>query len=245
MKEIEDDAVVLRTYASGEADRVVVLFTRAHGKLRVIAKGVRKSTSRLGGTLEVLAHVRVDLVRTRGEFYVARHVQHLARYATLRSDYERIVAGMAVVEMVDAIPVDDVVDAGLFDTLVRVLGALDQEAFSPSLVPAAFGLRLLEFDGSAPTVDHCVNCGREAPLVAFDAAVGGALCSQCRSGSAISPDALSLLGRILGGDLAGVLREPAAGTLEVAALVQRALEAHFGRRLRAGRSSAHLVGDEG
>ena len=54
MREIEDDAVVLRTYKSGESDRVVVLWTREHGKVRVIAKGIRKTTSRLGGTLEAL-----------------------------------------------------------------------------------------------------------------------------------------------------------------------------------------------
>jgi DNA repair protein RecO (recombination protein O) len=75
VKEFQDDAVVLRTYKSGEADRVVVLWTREHGKVRVFAKGMRKTTSRLGGTLEALAYVRVDLAETRGDFYVARHVR--------------------------------------------------------------------------------------------------------------------------------------------------------------------------
>ena len=115
MWEIEDDAVVLRTYKSGESDRVVVLWTREHGKVRVIAKGIRKTTSRLGGTLEALAYVHVDLVRTRGEFYIARHVEHRERLATLRSSYERINAGYAVVEVVDAIPSDDVADEGIFE----------------------------------------------------------------------------------------------------------------------------------
>ncbi len=92
MIEIDDDAVVLRTYKSGEADRVVVLWTRHHGKVRVLAKAARKTTSRLGGTLETLAYVNVDLVKTRGEFYVARHVRHRERLATLRSSYERISA---------------------------------------------------------------------------------------------------------------------------------------------------------
>ena len=85
MIEIDDDAVVLRTYKSGEADRVVVLWTRHHGKVRVLAKADRKTTSRLGGALETLAYVNVDLVKTRGEFYVARHVRHRERLATLRS----------------------------------------------------------------------------------------------------------------------------------------------------------------
>ncbi|MGH9020308.1 MAG: recombination protein O N-terminal domain-containing protein, partial [Acidimicrobiales bacterium] len=70
MREFSDDAVALRAYRSGEADRIVVLWTREHGKVRVLAKGARKATSRLGGSLEALAHVRVDLVATRGELYV-------------------------------------------------------------------------------------------------------------------------------------------------------------------------------
>lgn len=242
MREIQDDAVVLRTYRSGESDRVVVLWTRAHGKVRVIAKGVRKSTSKLGGNLEVLAYVRVDLVKTRGEFYIARHVEHCARLATLRASYDRINAGYAVVEVVDAIPSDDVPDEGIFDLLVRVLLTLDNDTFDPTLVPASFYFRLLEHDGSAPVVERCVNCGREGPLVAFDAQVGGTLCAQCRSGLALSGEALELVRRIVGGDLAAVLgHTPPVAAGEVAALAQHSIEQHFGRRLRVSRSTAPLA----
>ncbi len=236
MIEFADDAIVLRTYTSGEADRVAVLWTREHGKLRVLAKGARKTSSRLGGSLETLAHVGVDLVQGRGERFVVRHVVHRERYATLRADYDRIAAGYAVVEVVNAIPAEDVADEGIFELLRRVLVALDDASFHPGLVPASFFLRLLAYDGSAPVLDACVNCGRGESLVAFDAATGGVLCSQCRSGRPISSDALALMRRITGGDLAAVLRagdEPGAG--EVASLAQEAVELHFGRRLRASR----------
>lgn len=242
MKEINDEAVVLRTFRSGEADRVVVLWTRHLGKVRVLAKGVRKTTSRMGGSLETLAHVTVDLVKTRGEFYVARHVQHRERLATLRSSYSRISAGYAVVEAVDAIPSEGVPDEEIFDLLARVLLTLDDESFDPALVPASFYFRLLALDGSEPVVDVCVNCGRKGPLVAFDAQIGGTLCDECRQGVALSPDALTLIRRVVGGDLAGVLREanpPGAG--EVMAIAQQAIEAHFGRRLRAPGSVAPLI----
>ncbi|MFY9784027.1 MAG: DNA repair protein RecO [Acidimicrobiales bacterium] len=242
MREIEDDAVVLRTYKSGEADRVVVLWTRHHGKVRVLAKGVRKTTSKLGGTLETLAYVKVDLVKTRGEFYIARHVQHRERLETLRASYSRISAGYAVVEAVDAIPSDGVPDEEIFDLLTRVLMTLDDPSYEPTLVPASFFLRLLALDGSEPVVEECVNCGKATPLVAFDALTGGTLCDDCRQGIALSPHALTLLRRVLGGDLANVLREvdpPGAG--EVMALAQEAIETHFGRRLRAPGSVAPLA----
>src|ERR1700684_809042 len=157
MNEIHDDAVVLRTFKSGEADRVVVLWTRHFGKVRVLAKGARKTTSRLGATLETLAYVNVDLVKSHGEFYIAPHVAHRARLATLRGSYPRISAGYAVVEAVDAIPSDGVPDEEIFDLLTRVLLTLVDGIFEPALVPASFSLRLLTLDGSEPVIDSCVN----------------------------------------------------------------------------------------
>jgi DNA repair protein RecO (recombination protein O) len=233
VNEIRDDAVVLRTFKSGEADRVVIVWTRHFGKVRVLARGVRKTTSRLGATLETLAYVNVDLVKTRGEFYIARHVTHKERLSTLRGSYPRISAGYAVVEAIDAIPSDGVPDEAIFDLLTRVLLTLDDVSYEPTLVPASFFFRLLALDGSEPVVDACVNCGRLEPLVAFDAGIGGTLCDNCRQGLSLSRDALTLIRRMLGGDLASVLREaPPAGAGEVMAVAQEAIEGHFGRRLR-------------
>ena len=242
MKELEDEAVVLRTYKSGESDRVCVLWTRHHGKLRVLAKGVRKTTSRMGGSLEPMGHVKVDLVKGRGDLWITKHVTHLERMTNLRSEYERIVAGLAVVEVVDAIPTDEAVDEGIFEMLVRALATLDNTEFHPEMVAASFFFKLLAYDGSEPVVDFCVNCESRGPLVAFNAEVGGTLCANCRSGTAISEDALGLIRRILGGDLAGVLREnnpPGSG--EVMTLAHEAIEVHFGKRLKVSRSIAPLA----
>jgi DNA repair protein RecO (recombination protein O) len=220
----------------------VVLWTRHFGKVRVLAKGVRKTTSRMGATLETLAYVKADLVKTRGEFYIARHVAHRDRLSTLRASYSRISAGYAVVEAIDAIPSDGVGDEAIFDLLTRVLVTLDDQAYDPTLVPASFYFRLLALDGSAPVVNLCVNCGRPGPIVAFDAAIGGTLCDECRHGVALSSAALTLIRRMLGGDLASVLREaPPAGAGEVMAIAQEAIEGHFGRRLRSPGAAAPLA----
>jgi DNA repair protein RecO (recombination protein O) len=242
VNELRDEAVVLRTYRSGEADLIAILWTRQHGKVRALAKGARKPSSRLGASYEVLAHVVVDLVESRGGAYVTRNVRHVERFMTLRNDYDRIAAGYAVVEAVDALPGEGPADAAIFDTVVRVLVALNDERYRPQLVPAAFFLRLLALDGSAPVLDSCVNCGSPGPLVAFQAQVGGALCRDCRSGTALTLDALALLQRISGGDLAAVLaEEPAEGAHDVASLCIEAIENHLGRRLKSARGASTSV----
>jgi DNA repair protein RecO (recombination protein O) len=242
VNELDDEAVVLRTYKSGEADRVGVLWTRHHGKLRVLAKGVRKTSSRMGGSLEPMGLVKVDLVKGRGDLWITKHVTHLERMTNLRSDYARIAAGLAVVEVVDAIPTDEAADEGIFDMLVRVLLTLDDTQYHPELVAASFFFRLLSYDGSEPVVEFCVNCESPGPLVSFNAEVGGTLCANCRSGTAISPDALQLIRRILGGDLASVLHEDnPPGSGEVMALAHEAIEIHFGKRLKVSRSTAPLA----
>jgi len=242
VKELADEAVVLRTYQSGEADRVCVLWTKHAGKVRVLAKGVRKTTSKMGGSLEPMAYVRVELVKSRGDLYVTKNVTHLTRWSTLRSSYERITAGLAVVEAIDAIPMEEEADEALFQLVLRVLGALDNPEFFPTLVPASFFLRLLALDGSEPVVDSCVNCLSSGPLVAFNAEVGGTLCANCRSGVSLSPDALAILQAVSQGQLATVLRrENLAGAGELSALAQNAIEVHVGRRLKVHRSTAPLT----
>ena len=238
MRDLRDDAVVLRTYRSGEADRIVVLWTREHGKVRAIAKGVRKPTTRIGGGLEPLAEVTVFLGSGRGALSIVRQIQQRHRREVLHASYDRLTAAMAVIEAVDAIPLDDVADPEIFELLTRTLEALDQPQFDPTLVPAAFFVRLLRHDGSEPVVAECVNCASPGPLVSFDAAVGGTLCANCRSGRPISIEAVHLLQRIIGGDLATVLRDgPTPGSTEVAALSHDAIEAHLGKRLKVLRSS--------
>ncbi|MHB8328632.1 MAG: DNA repair protein RecO, partial [Acidimicrobiales bacterium] len=104
-----------------------------------------------------------------------------------------------------------------------------------------FLLKALALEGSAPVVDSCVSCGAVDELVAFDMVEGGVLCRSCRRGRSVSPDALELVRRMLGGGLAAALDEPASAvTEEVFDLATEAMEVHLDRRLRSVRSSPAL-----
>jgi len=227
-----DTAVVLRTHKLAEADRIVVLFTKDHGKVRAVAKGVRKTKSRIGGRLEPLTHASLLVYEGRGELQTVSQAEAVEHFRPIRDDLQRLTRGLSLLEVVDQITHEGQPDPKLYQML---LGALRTLASGPSplLVPA-FNLKVLAHEGVGPELDVCVGCGATEPLVAFDPREGGVLCRSCRRGLPLGPDALALVRRILGGGLNDVLREPPGpATHEVEVLATAAMEHHLERRLRA------------
>lgn len=249
-----DVGVVLRTYKLRESDRIVVLHTLDHGKVRAVAKGVRKTKSRFGARLEPMSHVRLLLYRGR-ELDIVSQAESVTSLAPMLSSLDRMSQGMAAVEAVDQLSLEREPDPQLYRMLVGVLGTIAERP-SPLNVPA-FYWKLLAAQGVRPVLDRCVRCdgaesagagsngagsngagssgaGPGVQLVAFDLAEGGVLCRSCRSGTSISPGALALLRDILGGRLVEALAAPESPlTHEVGTLATRAFEHHVERRLRA------------
>lgn len=228
-----DVGVVLRTYKLREADRIVVLHTLDHGKVRAVAKGVRKTSSRFGARLEPMSHVRLLLYRGR-ELDIVSQAESVSSLAPMLSSLDRMSQGMAAVEAVDQLSLEREPDPQLYRMLVGVLGTIAERP-GPLVVPAFFW-KLLSAQGVRPQLDGCVRCGEAEPdaqLVAFDLAEGGVLCRSCRSGTTISAGALALLRDILGGRLVAALDQPESPiTHEVATLATRAFEHHVERRMR-------------
>lgn len=225
-----DTAVVLRTYKLGEADRIVVLLTEHHGKVRAVAKGVRKTMSKFGARLEPLSHVRLLMYQGR-ELDIVSQADSVDTLAPLVSDLDHLTNGLALVEAVDQMALDREPAPHLYRMLVGALRTVAERS-GPLVVPA-FYWKLLASEGVRPALDECVRCGADEPLVAFDVAEGGVLCRSCRTGASLSADALAVMRMILGGRLNEALDLPAGPvTHEVAAHANRALEHHLERRLR-------------
>jgi DNA repair protein RecO (recombination protein O) len=230
MKLYRDRGVVLRTIKLGEADRIVTLATEGHGKVRAVAKGVRKTKSRFGGRLEPMMHVSLQLYEGR-DLDTITQAETLDTFRAVRDDLERVAKAQTLLEVIDQVAQERHGNPRLYQMLVGALRALDT-ADAPLLVPSFF-LKVLALEGFLPVLDECVSCGATDDLVAFDLDEGGTLCRACRRGVAVSPEALALLRRILGGELAGALNEPeSAATREVAHLAAFAIEHHLERRLR-------------
>jgi DNA repair protein RecO (recombination protein O) len=225
-----DEGVVLRTWKLGEADRIVVLFTRDRGKVRAVAKGVRKTKSKFGARMEPTSHVALQLYEGR-ELDIVTQAESIDHLGALRDDLDRLTRATAMLEAIDVLAQERNPDRGLYTMLVgglRTLAAQDH----PLVVPGFF-LKLLAHEGFQPVVDGCATCGEAEGLVAFDLDEGGLLCQAHRKGQAVSPEAVELLRLVLGGRLREALSQPAGpAALEVESLATRALEHHLERRLR-------------
>lgn len=225
-----DWGIVLRTYRLGEADRIIVLVTRGNGKVRAVAKGVRKTRSKFGARLEPTSHVAAQFYEGR-ELDVVTQVDTVDHFRAIRGDLDRIARASAMLEVVDQVAQERTTDPRLYQMLLGALRALESRN-APLVVPGFF-LKLLALEGYGPMTEACAVCGVQEPIVAFDVDAGGVLCPSCRRGTAISPEALDLLRRILGGRLGSALNEQASSaTYEIDHLATRAVEHHLERRLR-------------
>ena len=229
-----DVGVVLRTYKLRESDRIVVVMTEEHGKVRAVAKGVRKTKSKFGARLEPMSHVRLLLYRGR-ELDIVSQADSVEPLAPLLSSLDRASQGMAAIEAVDQLGLEREPNPRLYRMAVGVLRTIAERP-APLNVPA-FYWKLLAAEGLEPQLDVCVRCGEgepDAQLVALDLNEGGMVCRACRSGTSVSPAALAIMRDILGGRLNEALAlEESPATHEVGALATRALEHHIERRLRA------------
>jgi DNA repair protein RecO (recombination protein O) len=228
-----DVGVVVRTHKLGETDRIITIVTQDSGKVRAVAKGVRKPGSRFGSRLEPLSHVQVQLYRGRN-LDVVNQVELVEIATSLRSNLEATTDGLAMCEVVEQLAHDREPSPHLYRMLVGALRQLNT-AFSPLVLPA-LQLRLLSTEGVGPCVDQCVVCGTREDLCAFDVNAGGVQCRAHKRGLGVSDEALQVVQSVLDGRVAMVLQRPslsAAVAREVAELARIAMEHHLERRIRA------------
>ena len=225
-----DRGVVLRTHKLGEADRIVTLLTRAHGKVRAVAKGVRKTKSRFGGRLEPPRHIDLLLYEGR-ELDIVSQAETIDHFRTVRDDLDRLGRAVTMLEAADQLSMERQPNAPLYGMLVGALRAL--AAQDAPLVVAGFFLKVLALEGFGPQVEACAVCGSPGPLVSWAIEEGGLRCAGHRQGVAVSPESVELLQHMLGGRLGTALNETRATVVsELDHLAVRALEHHLERRLR-------------
>ena len=183
------EAVVLRQIPLGEADRILTLYTPDIGKVRAVAKGVRRMKSRLGGHLELLNRVSVALYEGKS-LDVVTEAQVVQTFSGLREDLEPLSRAMYIAELIDGFSTERSPNHAMYTLLVEGLAELEGSA-PHDLVLRYFEMRVLDYVGYRPELFQCVACRTtlEPRNHMFSSGDGGVLCPTCRgtSGEAMLP----------------------------------------------------------
>ena len=223
---------MVRTYDFGEADRVIVLLTENHGLIRGVAKGVRKAKSRFGSRLQPF--VEVDALIYPGKSLSTIASADTVTYfgARIIDDFDRYTAACAVMETAEKLSYDEA-DPVLFALVKDALQNLQTDQH-PTMVLDAFILQATEHAGWGLSLFNCANCGAPGPHKAFNAAVGGAVCNNCRPPGSMDVDPETLHDMWL--------MERGNGTSSIrVAQIHRATAAHLQYNLEAGLKSLKIM----
>jgi DNA repair protein RecO (recombination protein O) len=224
-----DEAVVLRTHKLGEADRIVTMLSRQHGKIRAVAKGVRRTASKFGSRLEPFMVADVQLFEGRSLDIITQAESIGAYGADIASDYASYTAATVMVETADKIT-DDSGSLQQYLLLVGGLRSLSRREHAPGLILDSFLLRSLSIAGWAPSFVDCAVTGAPGPHSAFVVQLGGVVADAVAPPGAPRLDArtLDLLAALLAGEWATVEdaddRERSQASGVVAAYTQFHLE---------------------
>ncbi len=233
-----DEGVVLRVHKLGEADRIVTVLTRRHGRVRAVAKGVRRTRSRFGASVEPFSHADLQLWEGRGGLDVVTQAESLTSYGRdLVGDYPRYTSGTAVLETAERLTAEEREPSlRLFLLVVGALRALTsrEPVRDPGLVLEAFLLRAMTVAGYAPALEECARCGAPGPHRAFSVPAGGSVCPACRPAGAASPApaALGLMSDLLHGEWQPAEATDGRTRREASGLVAAHLQWHLERGLR-------------
>jgi DNA repair protein RecO (recombination protein O) len=234
------EAIVLRSMRFSEADRILHLYTERRGRIGAIAKGIRKTKSRVGARLEPLSHVELLLHEGAGELQTITGVELLRSHRATREDPYRLNVGLIGAEAMLRLFGEPEANDRAFGALARFLDLLDEAP--PAAARAAvdplvlsFQLKLLWLAGYLPHLTSCVECGAASELVGFSARAGGAVCGIHAAGALrLSPEGLAAIERMLSTPLAEAVGGdvPDRARRDALAVVTSSYEEHGGFRLR-------------
>jgi DNA repair protein RecO (recombination protein O) len=231
----KEQGVVLRSVKLGEADKIVTVMTQGVGKVRAVAKGIRKTSSRFGARLEPLTHVSLMLYRGRGSLDTVSQAEIISSFRAIRADLALFAAGETMLEAVDKVSEEHERNVRLFLLLLGGLRALDARPTDAAAVAESFLLKLLSLSGFHPSLTACAVCGRPDPGL-FSSSQGGAVCPSCAEPGAgsVSPRALGLLAGLAACDLqsAGEVPLDARVRREARPLLFGFAEYHLERRMK-------------
>jgi len=157
------EALNIKTRNTGEADKIITLFSRTHGKIQAIAKGARRTSSKFGGRLEIFSYNQLMLA-TAKTFDIISQCETIESFYKLREDKDRLNSGVYMLKLVDLATEDRQRNTELFCLLLDALYAL-QIANAPTLLSRAFEIKLCEIEGFLPSDDMLEKKYKKLPSI--------------------------------------------------------------------------------
>ena len=174
-----EQGIVLRSYKLGETDRILHILSQGRGKVRAVAKGVRKPGSRFGGRLEPFGHVDLQLYESRSGLDIINQADLITPFHEVRQDWTLSACGSAIVEAADRIVQEHERFQSLYLLVLDGLRLLSRHPAQPAVVLDAFLLRLASIAGYHASLDACASCGAPGHHPVFHLDLGGLLCERC------------------------------------------------------------------
>jgi DNA repair protein RecO (recombination protein O) len=219
----------------GEADKIVSILTQGSGKIRAVAKGIRRTNSKFGARLEPMIHVSLLLYQGRNLDTVTQ-AEIVHPFRAIRSDFDLIAAGETMLEGADKVAEEHERNVRLFLLLLAGLRSLEGGPGDPAAVAESFLLKLLSLSGFHPSLSACAVCGEPGPHDRFSAGQGGVVCDGCAEGEAgrVSQPAVRWLDSLARVDLAGAgdMTPQTVVRREARAMLYGFTEYHLDRRMR-------------
>ena len=230
-----DEAIVLRTQKLGEADRIITLLTREHGRVRAVAKGVRRTKSKFGARLEPGSHIDIQLYTGR-TFDTVTKVESIFNYGeALTEDYSRWTIAGTILEAAERFTSHEHEPAlQEFKLVTGAMKALADNKYDPSMILDAYLLRSLAVGGYAPSLINCSKCDAAGPHRYFSLVGGGSVCADCRPSASATPavETLKLMSDLISGDWESAMASELRNRREANGLIAAYLQWHLERGLR-------------
>lgn len=151
MKQLQTTGIILSRTDYGEADRIVTMLTPDQGKLRLMARGVRKINSKLAGGIELFSVSQVSYIKGRGEIGTLISTRLITHYGKIIQNIDRVQLGYAIIKMLNK-TTEDQPEAEYFKLLQRGFEALDDATISTELISLWFQAQLLSQAGHLPNL---------------------------------------------------------------------------------------------
>jgi len=230
-----DQAVVLRTQKLGEADRIITLFTKEHGRIKAVAKGVRRTKSKFGARLEPTSYVDLQLFAGKS-LDIVTEVASIENFGEeLSGDYKDWTTANSILEAAERFTENEHEPAlQQFNLVVGALRALAHKTYDSSLILDAYLLRSLAVAGFAPSMTVCSRCEKPGPHKYFSLVGGGSVCADCKPSAAATPapETLQLMADLMTGEWSGAVDSDPKSRREASGLIAAYLQWHLERGLR-------------